>query len=62
MQYEVTIKRKRGKSRFFADNINKAVEYVRRNPFYFFDIEVVECSSLFHDSKDIEVIENPFFE
>lgn len=63
MKVELKVKVKYGQRYQDIDNIDTLVTAIKNNPFYFFDIDLVDRSSvLFPEFSHPEDIANPFFE
>lgn len=63
MKVELKVKVKPGQRLQDIDDIDTLVNAIRNNPFYFFDIDLVDKSSiLFPEHNKPEDLANPFFE
>lgn len=62
MKVELKVKVKSGQRLQDIDDIDTLVNAIRNNPFYFFDIDLVDRTSiLFPEHNKPEDIANPFF-
>ncbi len=63
MKVELKVKVKSGQRFQDIDDIDTLVNAIKNNPFYFFDIDIVDRTSiLFPEHNKPEDIANPFFE
>lgn len=63
MKVELKVKVKSGQRLQDIDDIDTLVNAIKNNPFYFFDIDIVDRTSvLFPEHIMPEEIANPFFE
>lgn len=63
MKVELKVKVKSGQRLQYIDDIDTLVNAIRNNPFYFFDIDLVDRTSiLFPEHNKPEDFANPFFE
>lgn len=63
MKVELKVKVKSGQRYQDVDDIDTLVTAIKNNPFYFFDIDLVDRTSvLFPEFSKPEDIANPFFE
>lgn len=63
MKVELKVKVKSGQRLQEIDDIETIVNAIKNNPFYFFDIDIVDRTSmLFPEHIKPEDIANPFFE
>ncbi len=63
MKVELKVKVRSGQRLQDIDDIETLVNAIKNNPFYFFDIDIVDRTSiLFPEHNKPEDIANPFFE
>ena len=63
MKVELNVKVKSGYKYQDIDDIDTLVAAIKNNPFYFFDIDIVDKTSiLFPEHNKPEELANPFFE
>lgn len=63
MKVELNVKVRSGQRLQYIDDIDTLVNAINNNPFYFFDIDIVDKTSmLFPEHHKPEDIGNPFFE
>ena len=63
MKVELQVKVKYGQRLQDIDDIDTLINAIRNNPFYFFDIDLVDRTSiLFPEHNKPEELANPFFE
>lgn len=63
MKVELKVKVKSGQRLQYIDDIETLVNAIKNNPFYFFDIDLVDKTSiLFPEHYKPEELANPFFE
>lgn len=63
MKVELKVKVKSGQRYQDIDDIDTLVNAIKNNPFYFFDIDLVDRTSiLFPEHNKPEEFANPFFE
>ena len=63
MKVELKVKVKRGQRIQDIDDIDSIVNAIKKNPYYFFDIDIVDRTSiLFSVNNKPEEMANPFFE
>lgn len=63
MKVELKVKVKSGQRLQDIDDIDTMVNAIRNNPFYFFDIDIVDRTSiLFPEYITPDELANPFFE
>lgn len=64
MKYKLSVSVKHGRKELQYDSIDAALAAIKRNPFFFIDVRLVDVTShLFPvSSESIELLENPDFE
>ncbi len=63
MKVELNVKVRSGQRLQEIDDIDTLVNAIKNNPFYFFDIDIVDRTSLlFPEHNKPEELANPFFE
>lgn len=63
MKVELNVKVRSGQRYQDIDDIDTLVNAIRNNPFYFFDVDIVDRTSiLFPEHNKPEELSNPFFE
>lgn len=63
MKVELNVKVRFGQRYQDIDDIDTLVNAIKNNPFYFFDVDIVDRTSiLFPEHNNLEELANPFFE
>lgn len=63
MKVEIKVKVKSGQRLQDIDDIDTIVNAIKNNPYYFFDIDIVDRTSiLFPEHNKPDELANPFFE